>query len=44
MVMFRKRIEGVVFVVVVEDDLGKCTKKNSFHTRKKNFLLNDNKG
>ena len=40
-VMFRRRI-GVV--VVVEDGLGERAKKNSFHTRKKNALLNDNKG
>jgi hypothetical protein len=33
--MFRRRIEGVVVVVVVvEDDLGEHAKKNSFHTRK----------
>ena len=29
--MFGRRI-----VVVVEDDLGECAKKNYFHTRKKN--------
>ena len=33
--MFRKRIGGFVFVVVVEDDLGERAKKNYFHTRKK---------
>jgi hypothetical protein len=35
--MFR-RIEGVVVVVVVEDNLGEHAKKYSFHTRKK-FLF-----
>ena len=39
--MFRRRIGGdfvgvVVVIVVVEDGLGKCAKKNSFYTRKKN--------
>jgi hypothetical protein len=33
--MFKRRIGGVVVVVVVEDDLGERAKKNSFHTRKK---------
>ena len=33
--MFRRRIGGVVFVVVVEYGLGERAKKNSFHTRKK---------
>jgi hypothetical protein len=40
--MFRRRIGGVV--VVVEDRLGEHAKKNSFHTRKKFLLLDDNKG
>jgi hypothetical protein len=33
--MFIRRIGGVVVVVVVEDGLGECAKKNSFHRRKK---------
>jgi hypothetical protein len=33
--MFRRRIGGVVVVVVVEDALESVLKKNSFHTRKK---------
>jgi hypothetical protein len=36
--MFRRRIGGVVVVVVVEDGFGEHAKKNSFHTRKK-FLF-----
>jgi hypothetical protein len=36
--MFKRRIGGVVVVVVVEDGLGECAKKNSFHTRKKFYF------
>jgi hypothetical protein len=41
--MFKRRIEGVYFIVVVEDDLGECAKKNLF-TQEKISLLDDNKG
>jgi hypothetical protein len=40
--LFSKRV--VVVVVFVEYGLGKCAQKNSFHTRKKIPLLDDNKG
>jgi hypothetical protein len=42
--MFRRRIVVVDVVVVFEDGLGERAKKNSFHTRKKISLLDDNKG
>jgi hypothetical protein len=41
--MFRRRI-GVVVVVVVEDDLGEHAPKKLFSHKKKNSLLDDNKG
>jgi hypothetical protein len=41
--MFRRRIEGVVFIVV-EDDLGQHAKKKIFSHKKKISLLDDNKG
>jgi hypothetical protein len=37
-------LNSIVVVFVVEDGLGEHAKKNSFHTRKKNSLLDDNKG
>jgi hypothetical protein len=39
--MFRRRIGGVV---VVEYSLGECAKKKLFSHKKKNSLLDDNKG
>jgi hypothetical protein len=41
--MFKRRIGGVV-VVVVEDDLGEHAKKKLFSHKKKISLLDDNKG
>jgi hypothetical protein len=41
--MFRRRIGGVV-VVVWKTALESMLQKNSFHTRKKISLLDDNKG
>jgi hypothetical protein len=42
--MFRRRIGGVVVVVVVEDGLGELAPKKLFSHKKKNSLLDDNKG
>ena len=42
--MFRRRIVVVVVVVVVEDGLGELGKKKLFSLKKKNSLLDDNKG
>jgi hypothetical protein len=35
--MFRRRIGGVVFVVVVEDGLGEHAPKKTLFTQEKNF-------
>jgi hypothetical protein len=40
--MFRRRIGGVVVVVVVEDGLGEHAKKKLFSHKKKISLLDDN--
>ena len=42
--MFRRMIEGVGGVVVVEDDLGECAKKKLFSHKNFFLLLDDNKG
>jgi hypothetical protein len=42
--MFRRRIGGVVVVVIVEDGLGELAKKTLFSHKKKILLLDDNKG
>jgi hypothetical protein len=43
--MFRRRIGGVSFVVVVvEDDLGEHAKKKLFSHKNLFLLLDDNKG